>query len=300
MLKQKSRCQWVNLGDQNSRYFFNMLQQRKAKNCITQLPLANGVVCSDQEEIKKAILNHFIDFLGTSQVRSGNFDISIFQDRLVSVTDWDSLCSIPSKEEINEALWSINDNKSLGPDGFNSFFVKKAWSIVGKEICMVVQDFFQNGKMLKQTNSTAITLIPKVICPQSLNDFRPISCCNVIYKMISKILSGRLRGILTDIIQLNQSAFIPGRKIDDNVLLAHELLQGYHRNKYGCCALKVDLQKTYDSVSWDFLEEVMLAFRFPAYFIQLVMNFVKSSMFSIIINGQMEGFFLGEERIETR
>lgn len=79
--------------------------------------------------------------------------------------------------------------------------------------------------MLKQTNSTAITLIPKVICPQSLNDFRPISCCNVIYKMISKILSGRLKGILTDIIQLNQLAFIPRRKIADNVLLAHKLLE---------------------------------------------------------------------------
>lgn len=91
-----------------------------------------------KRRLKKAILNHFIDFLGTSQVRSGNFDSSIFQDRLVSVTDWDSLCSIALREEIKEALWSINDNKSPGPDGFNSVFFKKAWSIVGKEICMVV------------------------------------------------------------------------------------------------------------------------------------------------------------------
>lgn len=82
--------------------------------------------------------------------------------------------------------------------------------------------------------------------------------------------------------------------------MAHKLLKGYHKDKYGCCALKVDLQKAYDSVSSDFLEEVMLAFRFPSHFINLVMNYVKSCMLSIMINGQLEGFFSWEERIKAR
>lgn len=120
--------------------------------------------------------------------------------------------------------------------------------------------------MLKQANSTMITLIPKVAMPESVIDFRPISCCNVIYKTISKILASRLRIILNEIIHLNQSAFIPGRLISDNILLAHELLRGYHNKKLGCCAMKINLQKSYDSILWDFLEE---AFRFLDFFHQI-------------------------------
>lgn len=112
--------------------------------------------------------------------------------------------------------------------------------------------------------------------------------------MISNILAEILRGLLDDIIQLNQSAFILGRKIADNILLAHELMRRHHKDKYGCCALKVYLQKAYDSLSWDFLEEVLLAFRFPAHFINLVMASIKSCMFSIMINGQLKGFFPGK------
>lgn len=164
---------------------------------------------------------------------------------------------------------------------------------MGKEICCAVQDFFSNGVMLKHANSTIITLIPKVIKPQKITDFRPIACCNVIYKVISKILAGRLREILKDIIHLNQSAFIPGRMISDNIMLAHELLRGYHKNNLNSCALKIDLHKAYDSISWDFLEEVLLAFRFLEHFVKLIMNSVRSCMFSIMINGHMEGYFPG-------
>lgn len=80
-------------------------------------------------------------------------------------SDWESLCGVAFEQEIKEALWSIRDDKSLGPDGFNNYFFKKAWGIVGKEICMAIKDFFTNGKMLRQANCTSITLIPKVTCP---------------------------------------------------------------------------------------------------------------------------------------
>lgn len=101
--------------------------------------------------------------------------------------------------------------------------------------------------------------------------------------------------MLNCIVHPNQSAFIPGRRIADNIMLAHELVRGYHSDKGCCCAIKVDFQKAYYSISWDFLEEVLIAFRFPQLFILLVMNAVKSSMFSIMINGQLEGYFQGKQ-----
>ena len=90
--------------------------------------------------------------------------------------------------------------------------------------------------MLKEVNATAIALIPKIPNPDKLKDFRPISCCNTVYKCIAKILANRLRNVLSHLVGLHQTAFISGRRIGDNILLAQELLRNYHRNR-GTCLL---------------------------------------------------------------
>lgn len=98
--------------------------------------------------------------------------------------------------------------------------------------------------MLKESNATAIALIPKVPNPSFMSDFRPISCCNTIYKCISKIIASRLRLALPDIISKSQATFVPGRKIGDNILLAQELLRNYHRSAGPPrCAIKIDLKR---------------------------------------------------------
>ena len=120
------------------------------------------------------------------------------------------------------------------------------------------------GNLLKVWNNTSISLIPKVVVPQTMKDFRPISCCNVIYKCITKILVSRIKPYLDQLIGKQQSAFIPGRYITDNILLMQEIVRGYHRNNgIGRFALKIDIQKAYDSVEWAFLKEVLLAMHFP-------------------------------------
>lgn len=102
---------------------------------------------------------------------------------------------------------------------------------MGHDVCEAVKEYFIIRRMLKQAKSTSISLIPKVASPKYLSEFRPISCCNILYKIISKILAGRLRTVLNSIVHLNHSTFIPGRTITDNILLAHELVRGYHRDK---------------------------------------------------------------------
>ncbi|GKG02589.1 RNA-directed DNA polymerase, eukaryota, reverse transcriptase zinc-binding domain protein, partial [Tanacetum coccineum] len=118
------------------------------------------------------------------------------------------------------AMFDIDDNKAPGPDGFTAKFFKKAWHIVGSDVCNAVKEFFVKGKLLGEMNATLITLVPKLSTPNKVSDFRPIACCNVTYKCISKIITNRIKGVLDSIVHKNQSAFIHERQISDNILLS--------------------------------------------------------------------------------
>ncbi|KAL0293518.1 UNVERIFIED_CONTAM: putative ribonuclease H protein [Sesamum angustifolium] len=172
------------------------------------------------------------------------------------------------RHEIREALADINEDSAPGPDGFSSGFFKASWDVIGEDVCRAVMEFFNHDRLLKQLNATLITLIPKVQLPTKVGDFRPIACCNVIYKIITKIMVKRMQLVLEKLVDNCQNAFVPGRSISDNVLLAQELLSGYNQKKLPPrCAIKVDLQKAYDMVNWDYLLAVLRLFRFPNRFI---------------------------------
>ena len=118
------------------------------------------------------------------------------------------------------------------------------WEIVGQDLVEAIQHFFHKGFLLKEWNSTTLTLVPKTQNPSMAKDFRPIACCNVVYKVVRKILANRMQVTLPLVIGPTQSAFIKGRSIVDNVLLMHELIRNYHRNTGSPkCAVKIDLMK---------------------------------------------------------
>ena len=113
-------------------------------------------------------------------------------------------------EEVKVALFQMGPTKAPGPDGMNSHFYQKFWHIIGNSIVLAVLDFLNNGNMLPDINHTNIMLIPKVKNSERMSNFRPISLCNVIYKIISKVLANRLKQVLPQIITPTWSAFVPG------------------------------------------------------------------------------------------
>jgi len=121
------------------------------------------------------------------------------------------LVRIISEEEVKEAVWNCDNSKSPGPDGFNFCFIKFSWDILKEDVVSAVQKFAEGGSWSKGTNASFITLVPKVVNPQQLNDFRPISLVGCMYKIISKILSSRLKRVLNKVIDPKQSAFLEGR-----------------------------------------------------------------------------------------
>jgi hypothetical protein len=163
-------------------------------------------------------------------------------------------------EEVEKALFMMRPNKAHGPDGFTTGYFQRHWQLIGGDVCKVVLAFLNGDEMLDIVNDTVLVLIPKVQHPQELTQFRPIALCNVLYKMCSKVIANRLRLVLDDIILEEQSAFVPGRLITDNVLVAYETVQYLRRKKgvTGACAVKLDMEKAYDRVEWSYLRSIML------------------------------------------
>lgn len=183
-------------------------------------------------------------------------------------------------------------NKALGPDGFTIGFYKAHWDIIGPSVANAVLDFLNGGHMPEGVNQTTIVLIPKTKHPQDLKNFRPISLCNVIYKICSKVLANRLRVHLDEIISAKQSTFIPGWLIKDNVLVAYECTHYLKRKKgkTGACAVKLDMAKAYVRVEWEYLKGMMLRLGFAESFVNIVMRCVTSVAFSVRVNGSVLHF----------
>ncbi|GKD87605.1 RNA-directed DNA polymerase, eukaryota, reverse transcriptase zinc-binding domain protein, partial [Tanacetum coccineum] len=215
----------------------------KTKHLKAVIPLTKNNNRYVDDEVPIQFVKHFESFLGPQpNMECLNLDSKIFKNKIDLDVAGEMIREV-SKDEIKEAMFSIDDNKALGPDGFTVKFFKKVWFCIGEDVCNVVEEFFLNGKLLGELNDTLITRVPKVSTPNRVTDFRPIACCNVVYKCISKILTNRIKNVFDTIVDKNQSAFIPGRLITDNILLTQELLKGYNCTKGPKrCSMKIDIQ----------------------------------------------------------
>jgi hypothetical protein len=213
----------LNLGYGNSAYFHNLVKVINASNLVKVLKDDQGSTVSKPHLINELAVGFYEKLLGHSSHFFSNSKankISQLIQKRFSSSCIDGMQVAVSREEVKRTVFSMKASKAPSLNGFSAGFFQKAWSIVGRDVTDTVLEFFYSGRLLREANATIITLVPKRKQPSVMSDFRPISCCNIVYKVITKILANRLCPGLNDIVSWNQGSFIPHRSIAENILFA--------------------------------------------------------------------------------
>uniref|UniRef100_A0A803QAN7 Reverse transcriptase domain-containing protein n=1 Tax=Cannabis sativa TaxID=3483 RepID=A0A803QAN7_CANSA len=283
--KQKSRELWTRKGDGNTKFFHASTVIRRRRNKIESVE-SDGTWLHGREDIGNFMRNQFMQvFESQNTVIDDDLD-SLFSE-MVSEEENDSICRTPSEDEIKQVVYALHPLKSPGPDGFSGIFYRKYWRIVGGKVCEMVQGFFEDGSVCAKLNHTFLCLIPKVSSASRFDHFRPISLCNFCYKIISRILTDRLKVVIDRLVSPFQSAFIPGRWIAESSIMAQEVLHNFKRKKgkHGVMAVKTDMSKAYDRLEWNFLLRVLKANGFSEKVCKIIMSCVTSVSYSVLLNG---------------
>ncbi|KAA3468179.1 reverse transcriptase [Gossypium australe] len=291
--EQRARVNWLKYGDKDTAFFHKSATTRRRVNSITQLVTDDGKEVVEEIELQEAAKSYFEKLFSSEGMTDPK---KILEEVESSITpEMNEVLNSPyTTEEILRALKGMGPLKAPGLDGFPALFFQKHWHIVGKEVIEFSLGVLNEGKRVDSANLTDIVLIPKINHPTTLVNFRSISLCTVMYKLVTKTIANRLQEVMGFCIDKAQSAFVPGRLISDNVLLAYELLHTFRQKrmgKKGYMAVKLDISKAYDRVEWEFVRQMMKQMGFETRLIELIMQCITSSSYAIIVNGNRGSSF---------
>ena len=241
---QKSREKWITSGDRNTRYYQASTLAKRDRNRTDSLRLPSGEWVSDPTTLENLATYYYKKMFIEKGSDLPDRDIpagfpTLTEEEL-------SMLSKPiTNVEIQQAMFIMAAFKSPRVNGLHVGFYQNLWSVVGESVCNFAREFFESGILSEGINDTLLALVPNVQHPEPLAQLRPISVCNVSYKVITKTLTNRLKGIMGSIIGPNQCNFVPGRHITDNILIYQEVLHSMRKKRTGegFMMIKIDLEK---------------------------------------------------------
>ena len=290
----KSKVRWHEHGEKSSKYFLNLEKRNNARKSVNKLIDDKGNIITNQKDIQKEQKDFYKKLYYRKGDTNDNYYNDFLRNDLPTLDDSQKhfLDKIISVEECKKAMETFQKNKSPGNDGLTVEFYTFFWDNIKDILISCFNEIHKDGKMSNSHRQAVITLIDKKGKDrQYLKNWRPISLLNVDYKIISKVLAVRLQDILPSIIHENQTGFVKGRYIGDNIRALLDIMEITKNKNLPGILLGVDLEKAFDSVDWKFLHAVLEKFNFGPYFRKWVSIFYTDIEACIMNNGHSSGYF---------
>lgn len=259
---------------------------RRARNKIESLLNEEGAWVEDKEQLKGLATKFYGDLLTLEPGGIEDFILSRFPQ--ASEETKRILLANFTMEETKKALWQMGSWKAPVPDGFHVGFFKRTRECTGASIHRFFSGVLQGADFPPEAIESLLVLVPKKTKPSSIKDFKPIVLCNVSVKLVSKVTANRVKVMLKEVVSSNQPSFILGRHIGDNVIICQEILHilRYTKARKGGMISKIDMEKAYDRMEWDFVEETLGDANIPQALIKAIMKLIQKSSCRLIWNGE--------------
>ena len=267
----RSKARWIEKGERPTKYFFNLEKRNYAKKIISQLYNGEEELLSDFKKVNKEIENHFSKFYRTNFDPNKEKEISSKFQRFVEnldlayLTEQDNL-ELEAEiniEEVRNALNSFQNNKTPGDDGFTKEFYEVFFDLIGAALLDSLNAGFEKGTLSISQRRGVISLIPKDENNLTiLSNWRPVTQLSVDYKILAKVIARRIEPVLPKLIHPDQTRFIKGRFIGQNIRLLNDLLEYTDDQKIPGILLFIDFEKAFDTIEWSFIQNVLECFNF--------------------------------------
>eukprot|EP00253_Pinus_taeda_P025007 PITA_25007 len=292
----KSRALWLGMGDRNTKFFHKYANHRREINAIWRICDGNGGHFYSQQDITNAALIHFKNQYSRgmgSAIHDILWGIELFPTMFDNDIN-DSIYQPISEDELHRILKVFSKDKCPSPDGWTIEFFLHFFDLIKHDLIQMIEDSRITGCIHPHTSSTLIALIPKKRDADSFSDYRPISLCNISFKIISKIIAERIKGSLATHLSKDQHAFLKGRNILDAVASTQECIYSMFSRCIDGVVLKIDLQKAYDCIGWGFIRCLLAKIGLRAEMISWIMACIEGVNYAININGIPSPYFSAE------
>ena len=264
--KFRAKCAWLEKGERPTKYFFNLEKRNYNKKVIFELEdEANNIITSDKDillQIENYYSNLYSSNICVTEEKLSQFSENLNLPRL-SNEDSDNLEGLLTYEECKATLASFKNDKSPGEDGFSAEFYSTFFDLIGEDLVNCLNAGYEKGKLTISQRRGIITLIPK---PDSdlnhLHNWRPITLLNIDYKIASKAIARRMDSILQGLIHPDQTGFVKGRYIGENIRLISDIMEQTRRDDTPGIFLSLDFHKAFDSLDWSCIQHSLKLYNF--------------------------------------
>ena len=286
--KIRSRAQWFEEGEKPTRYFFRLEQKRAESNTFCSLMDDHGVEKSSQEDLEN-ILVRFYQALFSKDVLDMQIQTEIIDDLELSLTDYErEMCEgIFTIDELHAALKGLRTGKTPGSDGLSTEFYLAFWDDLGDSLLSVLNEGFEAGSLASSQYEGLLRLIYKKDDRRLPKNWRPISLLNTDYKLASKVITERLKKVMSSIVHQDQTCGVVGRSIFSNLHLIRDALDMINKTNEPAILVSLDQEKAFDRVDHDFMLRVLVKFGFGPNFCRWVKIFYANAFSRILINGAL-------------